>query len=379
MTVPNQRTALASLDAVRPVLARLDASRHPEENAADLIEIWNALETALRALLGGSTLAGQSLVRELRQHEMISLEQGHALLESLAVHDRVQRTDYQPTVTDLSEMRNGFQALDQVARAPVPAPELVKAAAVGRGAPGTPADAAATGLRGGAATGAHASTPAAQTAALASALPESPLAPPRSGIPSALIVFGVILIIVIAGGYYYYANRSGVPREIQKAEAAYAAGNRDQARTGFEQAVKDYPKLAVPHIYLSRLARDQGDLAVAGSEIATAVKLEPQNAIANRELGAFFLARGSQFVTQGRPDLATPDFEGARRAYVRAVQLDTTDLSAQGYLGCTLVKLGRAQDAAAFFARAGQGAWSACASQQPPTSTPATGARPRKQ
>lgn len=363
MTVPNQRTALASLDAVRPVLARLDPSRHPEENAADLIEIWNALETALRALLGGSTLAGQSLVRELRQHEMISLEQGHALLESLAVHDRVQRTDYQPTETDLSEMRDGFQALDQVARAPVPAPELVKAAEVGRGA----------------ATGVHASTPAAQTPALAPAMPEPPFAPPRSGIPSALVVFGVILIIVIAGGYYYYANRSGVPGEIRKAEAAYAAGNRDQARAGFEQAVKDYPKLAVPHIYLSRLARDQGDLAVAGSEIATAVKLEPQNAIANRELGAFFLARGSRFVTQGRPDLATPDFEGARRAYVRAVQLDTTDLSAQGYLGCALVKLGRAQDAGAFFARAGQGAWSACASQQPPTSTPAAGARPPKQ
>ncbi|MGH7633714.1 MAG: tetratricopeptide repeat protein, partial [Gemmatimonadaceae bacterium] len=250
---------------------------------------------------------------------------------------------------------------------------LVKAAEVGRGAP---ADAGAAGGPGSGSTSARASTPGASTTA--SGMPESPFAPPRSGIPRALIVLGVILLIVIAGGYFYYANQSGVPREIRKAEAAYAAGNRDQARAGFEQAAKDYPALAEPHIYLSRLARDQGDLAVAGSEIATAVKLEPQNAIANRELGAFFLARGSRFVTQGRQDLATPDFEGARRAYVRAVQLDTTDLSAHGYLGCALVKLGRAQDATAFFARAGQGAWSACATETPTTSTPAAGAPPPK-
>jgi tetratricopeptide (TPR) repeat protein len=370
VTAPNQRTALASLDAVRPVLARLDPSRHPEENAADLIEVWNGLETALRALLGGSTLAGQALVRELRQHEMISLEQGHALLEALAVHDRVQRTEYQPTETDIAEMRAGFQALDQVVSAPMPAPELVRAAQVGQTAAGAPAPASGA---------APAAAPGlASVAAAASAMPESPLAPPRSGISSALIVLGVILLILIAGGYYYYANRSGVPREIQQAEAAYAAGQRDQARAAFEKATKDYPNLAAPHIYLSRLARDQGDLAVAGSEIATAVKLEPQNAIANRELGAFFLARGSRFVSQGRPDLATADFEGARRAYVRAVQLDTTDLSAQGYLGCALVKLGRARDATAFFARAGQGAWSACANQTPDTGAPAAGAPPPK-
>lgn len=372
MTAPNQRTALASLDAVRPVLARLDPSRHPEENAADLIEVWNGLETALRALLGGSTLAGQALVRELRQHEIISLEQGHALLEALAVHDRVQRTEYQPTETDISEMRAGFQALDQVVSAPIPAPELVRAAQIGQTAAGGPAAAAAPAAR-------PAAAPSlASVAAAASALPESPFAPPRSGISSALIVLGVILLVLIAGGYYYYANRSGVPREIQQAEAAYAAGQRDQARAQFEKAVKDYPNLAAPHIYLSRLARDQGDLAVAGSEIATAVKLEPQNAVANRELGAFFLARGSRFVSQRRPDLATADFEGARRAYVRAVQLDTTDLSAQGYLGCTLVKLGRASDATAFFARAGQGAWSACANQTPATGAPAAGAPPPK-
>jgi tetratricopeptide (TPR) repeat protein len=372
VTAPNQRTALASLDAVRPVLARLDPSRHPEENAADLIEVWNGLETALRALLGGSTLAGQALVRELRQHEMISLEQGHALLEALAVHDRVQRTEYQPTETDISEMRAGFQALDQVVSAPIPAPELVRAAQIGQTAAGGPAAAAAPAAR-------PAAAPSlASVAAAASAMPESPVAQPRSGISSALIVLGVILLVLIAGGYYYYANRSGVPREIQQAEAAYAAGQRDQARAAFEKAVKDYPNLAAPHIYLSRLARDQGDLAVAGSEIATAVKLEPQNAIANRELGEFFLARGSRFVSQGRPDLATADFEGARRAYVRAVQLDTTDLSAQGYLGCALVKLGRARDATAFFARAGQGAWSACANQTPATGAPAAGAPPPK-
>ena len=81
MTVPGQqRTALAALDAARPIVARLDVARDPEDVAADILDAWSSCETALRAYLGGSGMGGQTLVRELRQREMLSLDQTHALL-----------------------------------------------------------------------------------------------------------------------------------------------------------------------------------------------------------------------------------------------------------------------------------------------------------
>ena len=89
MTVPGQqRTALAALDAARPIVARLDISRDPEDVAADILDAWSSSETALRAYLGGSGLGGSALVRELRQREMLSLDQTHALLEFAAARDR---------------------------------------------------------------------------------------------------------------------------------------------------------------------------------------------------------------------------------------------------------------------------------------------------
>jgi hypothetical protein len=50
-----RRSALAALDRARPAIARLDQSRHFEELAADLMESWSAVETALRSLVGGRT------------------------------------------------------------------------------------------------------------------------------------------------------------------------------------------------------------------------------------------------------------------------------------------------------------------------------------
>ena len=52
VTTPAQREARAALDAARPAVARLDSLRGTEDLAADLIEIWNAVEAALRTLVG---------------------------------------------------------------------------------------------------------------------------------------------------------------------------------------------------------------------------------------------------------------------------------------------------------------------------------------
>ena len=93
MTTANQRSALAALNHVRPIIARLDIARHAEDVAADLIEGWNGTEVALRSLLGGSALSGQALIRELRQREMrdaSNTAQGRSIQEFMLSEARRQ-------------------------------------------------------------------------------------------------------------------------------------------------------------------------------------------------------------------------------------------------------------------------------------------------
>jgi hypothetical protein len=66
----------------------------------------------------------------------------------------------------------------------------------------------------------------------------------------------------------------------------------------------------------------------------------------------------------------TGSYDLARNFYVRAVQRNPSDRAAMGYLGCTLVRLGRAAEAQGFLQRAGAGAWSACAQQAPAVPPP---------
>jgi Flp pilus assembly protein TadD len=107
------------------------------------------------------------------------------------------------------------------------------------------------------------------------------------------------------------------------------------------------PKLAEPHIYLGRMAREEGDRATAIRELQTAVRLEPNNGAAMREMGSYLLSIGD-------PQLAS-------RFYVRAIEANSQDRSAMGYLACALVRLGRFDEAQRFLSRAGQGPWGVCA------------------
>ena len=74
MTSPAQRSARLELDAARPAVARLDGSRGSEDVAADLVETWGAVETALRTLVGSTVLSGQPLIREARQRQLINFD-----------------------------------------------------------------------------------------------------------------------------------------------------------------------------------------------------------------------------------------------------------------------------------------------------------------
>jgi len=122
----NQQSALAALKSVEPIALRLDGSRSAEDRAADILELWQGTETSLRALMGGSQLSGQGLIRELRQRELISLGQAYALLEFLGARDRANRTTYKATDNDVVVAREGYRQLEAglVAAASEPAPQM---------------------------------------------------------------------------------------------------------------------------------------------------------------------------------------------------------------------------------------------------------------
>jgi hypothetical protein len=74
--------------------------------------------------------------------------------------------------------------------------------------------------------------------------------------------------------------------------------------------------------------------------------------------------------------LTAGNYELARRFYVRAVQADPSDKTAQGYLGCALIRLGRVDEGRRWVTRAGPGTWSSCGTMAPAPGAPGTGAVP---
>jgi tetratricopeptide (TPR) repeat protein len=323
VTAPAQWSARAALDAARPAVARLDVNRGTEDLAADLIETWSAVEAALRSLVGSSVLAGQPLIREARQRQLISFDQANSLAEFEAVHSRVQDTSYRPNLGDVNAARDAFLKLDTalMGDSGIAPPRAVPAA-------GTPAPVIAS------ETPPHAAATTVVTTARRRRMP-----------PSASIVAAVIvLVILIGGGYLLFGRRTS--SALQEGIAAYTAGQREAAVNAFNRAERENPNAPMPHVYLARMAREVGNFPLAGQELQLALQADPNNEIALREMGSNLLAQGN--------------YDLARRFYVRAVQADASDKTAMGYLGCTLMKLNRAQEASPFLTRAGAGPWSNC-------------------
>ena len=364
MTDPSSasRSALHALEAVRPAVERLSSSRSPQDNASDVTAICAGVELALSALIARTDLSGQALVRESRQREAISLEQAHAALELFAVRDRVGASG-QIDTADLEVAREAYGALGRgFDAAPVQADSATPRATGAITPPGaTVAGATREGpaVPSGIAPSSSAAASGPLGAAAYSVPEEAPqIAPPKHG---PLITAAVVSVLVLLGVYYVVAGHRA-PSALDAGIAAYAAGHRDSARVFFARAAAAYPNAVRPHLYLARMAREDGDYTTAGKELRTAVQLDPSGVAAQRELGAFFLARGGSFASQSRPDLASQDYDAARRAYVRAIQTDASDTASQGYLACSLARLGRADEAATWLKRAGPGPWSGCAS-----------------
>jgi tetratricopeptide (TPR) repeat protein len=133
---------------------------------------------------------------------------------------------------------------------------------------------------------------------------------------------------------------------------AYAANDRATAAMKFEQAARAMPTSALPHVYLSRMAREVGNYTVANQELQSALKIEPGSLEARREYGSLFLAQGN--------------YDMARTFYVRALEVSPGDKPSQGWLGCALIRLNRIQEGQQWLSRAGSGAWSSCANLAAP-------------
>ncbi|MEO7043378.1 MAG: hypothetical protein ABI035_14035 [Gemmatimonadaceae bacterium] len=349
MTPSDRAAAQAALSGGRAVYGRLDQIRGPEDAAADILELWVASEAAMRAMLGGSTLAGQALVRELRQRGELNLEQANTLASFWDARSRSEDVAYKPTLTDVGFARSGYNELGRVvAGETAGATAGVGSTTASTG--GTPVSPFAPGGSSASAPATADVTPAATaTASAASQTKAYPAVAVRR--PQARVLIGIVVALLVIGGAvaaYVMHKSSKFDGDMANAISLMTTGRTEAARAAFGQLVHDYPDKASPHVFLSRLARTDTppDMATARQELITAIRIEPTYEPAQREMGIYQLASRN-------PSLA-------RNFLIRAVQLNPDDSAAQGYLGCALMNLNRAPDAQKFLARAGNGTWSSC-------------------
>ena len=342
MSTSAQRAALESLHAARPLVARLGSSRNSEDVAADLIEAWTAVEAGLRSMLGGSALSGQMLIRELRQRHFLSLEQANSLAEFHASRERAARTDYQPTESDINAARDAFLKLEAGLMGAAPpssfAPDGAMAGGVAGGVAPDPTVRAATVPM--------ESVPSRASTIAGTAPTPVPIAGARRrGWLAPLLI---VLTLAALGGLAWWAFMvRGGSDALDQGIVAYREGRREAAAGAFIKATKDTPNDPLPHVYLARMARETGRLQTAQEEAVKAVTLGPTNAVALRELASVSFAQ--------------QNYNSARAFYIRALQVDATDKLSQGFLGCSLIRLGRVQEGMNWIQRAGSGTWSACA------------------
>jgi serine/threonine-protein kinase len=162
----------------------------------------------------------------------------------------------------------------------------------------------------------------------------------RLGVAAALVA------VTVTGATAVAAMRQSPESLAREGAALYARGDRAGARRAFARALAERPTLVEAHLYLGRIAREEGRPELARRNLRAAIELAPGNGAAMREMGALML-------TEGRYDLAA-------RFYRRAVVADPGDRGARGYLGCALVRLGAWEEGRVEIGRAGAGPWDRC-------------------
>jgi Flp pilus assembly protein TadD len=349
VTPSDQAAAQAALNDGRPVYGRLDQIRGPEDAAADIMELWAAAESAMRALLGGSALAGQDLVRELRQRGILNLEQANTLASFWDARSRADDVSYKPTLTDVGFARAGYNELGRIASQASALPAQSGEQPESPYAPG------------GARAAARTVVPPPDAVAPDSTHEVHDLHRERRFSMTAIVAVGVVALLLVAGiAAYFTFGRSHFDSDMASAINLMQTGRTEAALGAFGAITHEYPDKAAPHVFLSRLARQNNppDMNTARQELVTAIRLQPNYEPAQREMGIYLLAARD-------PSLA-------RNFLIRAVQLAPDDSAAQGYLGCALMGMNRPDDAQKFLSRAGTGTWSSCAATQPAATSTVT-------
>jgi tetratricopeptide (TPR) repeat protein len=343
-------SARTALDGARPIIARMDLSRGPDNTRADLIEVWSAVETALRSLVGDSSLSGQALIRDARARELLTFDQANALVAFLAAREQLDRPDYQPTDADVNAARSAFLKLD---------------AGLMEGANAMPGSPSGTQSYGSPPPPPPSPYAPGGAAARKAAPPPPPIVPPAPGMEPLMrspgtkrryllpVTIGIVVLAALVIGAWMMFGRGSGGTLLTDGIQAYQRGDKVTAASDFERAARATPNDAMPHVYLARMAREVGNYTVASQELQLALKAEPDNLTARREYGALFLSMGN--------------YQQSRVWYVHALEIDPKDVTSQGWLGCTLVKLGRIDEGMTWIRRAGSGPWSACSNAALPT------------
>ena len=412
-------TARASLEVARVALERMAGAPPPPSAPRALPvtmavragEAWTGVEHVLQAVIGRNELVGPALLAEARRLDVLDMDGMHALValrewveRTLAPGSAAQVLTLAPTEAEkevaqqalhaltrvtgtrdtppefsppLSDHRSTTQTATEVPPAPLPPVPSQWAPQPTRGDP-SPAESAVgaspfaprTGARGAASAPNVQSTRSATESAPGTAKNGANISAINHAVPvdvvprsrsrsSALIMGALAMVVVLAGvgAWYALTGRSVFGASAtEQGVAAYSRGAKEAARLAFVQALDKNPDDVRALTYLGRISRELGNLATARKYLENAIRIDPNNALALREFGAALLA-------DQQPELA-------RRFYVRAVQADPSDRAAQGFLGCTLMRLGRVDEAANWLARAGTGEWSGCTGAGLPSAAP---------
>jgi tetratricopeptide (TPR) repeat protein len=336
--------ARAALDAARASLSAPGTAAPPPQPGRAMATAWDAVEEALRTLLtsSGATvvasatpdapLTGHELIRELRRRELLSLDQAHALLAFRDAVDRA-RSGAEPSMRELVAARSALDSLEPnlSGKPPVPAPPASSS-------PPSPPAASA----GGAPAVDARFEPGPQVPAASSRGQGSAIAF-VGGMLVVLIVVGIALAVRSSGRGWSFRGREDF---LDQGIALYGQGKPEAARAALTSALRADSNRVVARVYLARIAREEGDLAGARAQLASAIRTNPRLAVAQREMGSLLFAQG--------------DFPLAQRFYERAVALDSTDASARGLLGCTLIRRGSLGEGIPLVNGAGPGPWTAC-------------------
>jgi tetratricopeptide (TPR) repeat protein len=135
---------------------------------------------------------------------------------------------------------------------------------------------------------------------------------------------------------------AGIPKEAldfyQKGSAAAQKGNAKGAAELLDKAVTAYPKFSLALSELGVQYLKLGQMDKAAETFEALLKLKPDDAAGQLDLGIALYNQGSAFVTQQKLDEAQKKLDGAEAHLREAIKLNSPGPTAHYYLGLTLLK-----------------------------------------